>query len=676
MESSSNTTVFDEHGDPRALAGLWRERRIVLCFLRQLGCRFCMDRTKRIMAHAEKLSEAGVTLVLVGLGTPKHAERFRARTGYTGELYVDPSSDGHVKTALQSTQAVAYHYMGLQRGVTMVANPHTAKIGARLVEEGTMDWSDLVEGADQDAEGKVIEWAGDPFQVGGTFVLGAGNTCDYVYRSQYAGDHPPMTELLAAATGKTASGTDTVYAATETWGRRLSVSVPYGKGTGETSTKKSDAMKSRKRQCPVAPYSAETADHRVSPIRISSVWSEGSSSIIMSSGSTFGVPSAVAMAGTAAAAASALFLSKIYGGTGILKSVSGQQQALLLTVPICCVLYYAMVGKKNPPSRTTPAKSTLLAHTSSTEEAEHNDACDTCNGASDSGSALAGLHFAGQSIDFMKVTEIDRRLESLGFHAFSDAFGEKIREASTVKDSQKLTVGSAAHRRTRSQTWDASLGVNEYGVMLQYIRKFLAKSHPDVGRSGPVCPFVPKSLRKDALHLCILRTGPGKSVGDMQSVRDNIVAFLESFAPVFGAMEPTKGAAQQFKAAIFIFPDITLEQTEFCIDGVQSACKPFFVRRGLMLGEFHLRNNSPGLRNEAFFPLRTPIPCLAVRHMVPTDLAFLDVSKYEAETRVAFLESFLDVFGEDKVYKNAPEIAAARQAMEAGKEELKAEFKA
>ena len=52
----------------------------------------------------------------------------------------------------------------------------------------------------------------------------------------------------------------------------------------------------------------------------------------------------------------------------------------------------------------------------------------------------------------------------------------------------------------RSQTWDASLGVNEYGIMLQYIRKFLAKSHPDVGRSGPVCPFVPKSLRKDA-HL-------------------------------------------------------------------------------------------------------------------------------------------------------------------------------
>ena len=96
----------------------------------------------------------------------------------------------------------------------------------------------------------------------------------------------------------------------------------------------------------------------------------------------------------------------------------------------------------------------------------------------------------------------------------------------------------------------------------------------------------------------------------------------------------------------------------------------FFVRRGLMLGEFHLRNNSPGLRNKNFFPLRTPVPCLALRHMVPTDLAFLDVSKYEPETRVSFLESFLSVFGKDKVYKNAPEVVKAREALEKGRREL------
>ena len=156
----------------------------------------------------------------------------------------------------------------------------------------------------------------------------------------------------------------------------------------------------------------------------------------------------------------------------------------------------------------------------------------------------------------------------------------------------------------------------------------------------------------------------------MLEVRRDIISFLEAFAPIFSTMEPNEGAAQQFKAAVFIFPDIPLEQTELCIDGVQSACKPFFVRRGLMLGEFHLRNNSPGLRNKNFFPLRTPVPCLAVRHMVPTDLAFLDVSKYPPQLRVDFLTSFLDVFGEAKVAKNAPEVLQAREALKEGQKEL------
>ena len=77
-------------------------------------------------------------------------------------------------------------------------------------------------------------------------------------------------------------------------------------------------------------------------------------------------------------------------------------------------------------------------------------------------------------------------------------------------------------------------------------------------------------------------------------------------------------------------------------------CKPFYVRQGLMLGEFHNRNNSPGLRNKNFYPLRTPLPCLAIRHMVPTDIAFLDVDSYELDLRIAFLQSFLKVFGDEK----------------------------
>ena len=53
-----------------------------------------------------------------------------------------------------------------------------------------------------------------------------------------------------------------------------------------------------------------------------------------------------------------------------------------------------------------------------------------------------------------------------------------------------------------------------------------------------------------------------------------------------------------------------------------------FVERGLMIGEFHSANNATGLRNSSFYPLRTPYPCLAVRHMVPGDFVSALLSKF------------------------------------------------
>ena len=80
-----------------------------------------------------------------------------------------------------------------------------------------------------------------------------------------------------------------------------------------------------------------------------------------------------------------------------------------------------------------------------------------------------------------------------------------------------------------------------------------------------------------------------------------------------------------------------------------------------MIGEFHARNNAAGLRNPHFFPLRTPSPCLAIRRIVPTDLAFLDMDKYAADVRVAFLNAYLEQFAGAKKL-NATERSAVAEA--------------
>jgi hypothetical protein len=144
-------------------------------------------------------------------------------------------------------------------------------------------------------------------------------------------------------------------------------------------------------------------------------------------------------------------------------------------------------------------------------------------------------------------------------------------------------------------------------------------------------------------------------------LRSMITKMLVDFLPAFEKLEPQQGRQRQYKTVIFIFPDIALADACDIIDGAQMDAKPSFVARGLMVGEFHGANNSSGLRNPNFFPLRTPHPCLAIRHMVPGDFVFMTLENYEVELQRKFLTAFLDVFGEE----DRPEVKDAKQKLQA-----------
>ena len=91
----------------------------------------------------------------------------------------------------------------------------------------------------------------------------------------------------------------------------------------------------------------------------------------------------------------------------------------------------------------------------------------------------------------MTPKEIDRKLLEQGMIECDCGavvnelpFMDVMSSESESKDTESKTT------RVRSQTWDSSLGPNEYQTILCYVKNFLAKAHPAVGRSGPVCPFV------------------------------------------------------------------------------------------------------------------------------------------------------------------------------------------
>uniref|UniRef100_A0A7S2G6L9 DUF6875 domain-containing protein n=1 Tax=Florenciella parvula TaxID=236787 RepID=A0A7S2G6L9_9STRA len=145
----------------------------------------------------------------------------------------------------------------------------------------------------------------------------------------------------------------------------------------------------------------------------------------------------------------------------------------------------------------------------------------------------------------------------------------------------------------------------------------------------------------------------------MNQTRKHMADLLTDFAPRFEKLEPSEGKIRQYKTAIFIFPDIEAEDAHETVDYVQAQVKRMFVERGLMIGEFHSANNATGLRNTSFYPLRTPYPCLAVRHMVPGDFVFMTLDSYDIDLQVKLLQGFLEVFGDEGHRKEVKEAKKA-----------------
>jgi len=202
--------------------------------------------------------------------------------------------------------------------------------------------------------------------------------------------------------------------------------------------------------------------------------------------------------------------------------------------------------------------------------------------------------------------------------------------------------------RPEEASWDFAEDVdgsrpNIHQATLSYARGFLARPHSGVRRPGPVCPYMPKSLQLDSIKFAVVRTADVPR-GEL---RRTLGRLLLDFLPEFEAMEPSKGRQRQYKTVVFVFPDVALVDARDVIDGAQADTKPQFVSRGLMVGEFHAANNAASLRNPDFFPLRTPHPCLAIRHMVPGDFVFMTLEDYSADLQRKFLSAFLDVFGDE-----------------------------
>jgi NAD(P)-dependent dehydrogenase (short-subunit alcohol dehydrogenase family)/peroxiredoxin len=146
----------------------------------------------------DEIRGRGAELVLVGSGARHFAAAFREDKGLDCPVLVDPDLR-------------AYRAAGLRRGRVELLSPRLPVNAARAFSKGFRQTS----------------VQGDPWQLGGVFVIRPTGDLTYRYVSREAGDHPPVDDVLAALSETaTTLSEGAATPALEAWlGRGLSLVV-------------------------------------------------------------------------------------------------------------------------------------------------------------------------------------------------------------------------------------------------------------------------------------------------------------------------------------------------------------------------------------------------------------------------------------------------------------------
>jgi hypothetical protein len=118
--------------------------------------------------HHEEIQSAGLNLVVVGIGQPKHAQRYGPRLAPSALCLVDSGTDAH-------------RTYGLKRGgILQLAGPKVFASGVRATARGA-------------GQGEVT---GDTTMLSGTFVIDQDGLVRWAHYSSHAGDHPDIGQML------------------------------------------------------------------------------------------------------------------------------------------------------------------------------------------------------------------------------------------------------------------------------------------------------------------------------------------------------------------------------------------------------------------------------------------------------------------------------------------------
>ena len=152
-------------------------------------------------------------------------------------------------------------------------------------------------------------------------------------------------------------------------------------------------------------------------------------------------------------------------------------------------------------------------------------------------------------------------------------------------------------------------------AVADWIKAFVARPHKELGRGGPVCPFVPGAWERNTLWLAPEQIA-GRGV-------PHVVELIKGYKSLFLDTQPTDGDDVNYKVIVVVFTDLPAERAQGVFDTVlQQLAVPSYIEDGIVFGPFYEGNAGTAIYNASFRPFQPPVPFLFVRQGVISDWKF------------------------------------------------------
>jgi hypothetical protein len=152
-------------------------------------------------------------------------------------------------------------------------------------------------------------------------------------------------------------------------------------------------------------------------------------------------------------------------------------------------------------------------------------------------------------------------------------------------------------------------------AVANWITTFVVKPHHELGRAGPVCPFVPGSLERKTLWLA------PEQIADRDA--PEVVELMNGYQRLLLDTQPTDGDDVVDNVIVVVFSDLPADRAQGVFDEVlQQLAVPSYAEDGVLFGPYYQGHAGTAIYNSSFRPFQSPVPFLFVRHGVTGDWKF------------------------------------------------------